>query len=117
MATEPAQRTTVGRRAVRHRLRAARLPTAGCSPATRPSRRAIRTSAPTSTRWPTGPSSGCSTGCPSRFPDRVPTGLPLEQYAGNHIVQDIGDGNYALYAHLKTGSVKVKLGDQLSPGR
>ena len=39
-----------------------------------------------------------------------PTGLPLEQYGGNHIVQDIGDGNYAFYAHLKTGSVKVKTG-------
>ena len=53
-------------------------------------------------------------GLPEQVPGQNPTGLPLEQYAGNHIVQDLGDGNYALYAHLKTGSIKVKLGDQLS---
>ena len=32
-------------------------------------------------------------------------------------MQDIGEGNYAFYAHLKTGSVKVKAGDQLSAGQ
>ena len=58
-----------------------------------------------------------STACPSRSRARVPTGLPLDQYGGNHIVQDIGDGNYAFYAHLKTGSVKVKPGDQLTTGQ
>ncbi|MDT5079558.1 MAG: hypothetical protein QOJ80_4195, partial [Mycobacterium sp.] len=30
---------------------------------------------------------------------------------------DIGDGNYAFYAHLKTGTVKVKVGDQLTTGQ
>ena len=54
------------------------------------------------------PGRGCSTVCPSRSAGKTPTGLPLDQYGGNHIVQDIGDGNYAFYAHLKTGSVKVK---------
>ena len=109
---EPAQRQAVGRRTIRHRLRAARRRRHGCSPATSPSRRATRTSAPTSTRSPTAPWSPCSTGCPSRSPGKSPTGLPLDQYGGNHIVQDIGDGNYAFYAHLKTGSVKVKPGDR-----
>ena len=33
------------------------------------------------------------------------------------IVQDIGDGNYAFYAHLKTGTVTVKVGDQLKAGQ
>ena len=42
---------------------------------------------------------------------------PSTSTAGNHIVQDIGDGNYALYAHLKTGSVKVKPGDELTAGQ
>ena len=56
-------------------------------------------------------------GLPEQVPGQNPTGLPLEQYAGNHIVQDLGDGNYALYAHLKTGSIKVKVGDQLSSGQ
>ena len=54
---------------------------------------------------------------PEQVAGQSPTGLPLEQYGGNHIVQDIGDGNYAFYAHLKTGSVKVKAGDQLSAGQ
>jgi len=54
---------------------------------------------------------------PEQVPGESPPGLPLEQYAGNHIVQDIGGGNYALYAHLKTGSIKVKVGDRLSSGQ
>ena len=32
-------------------------------------------------------------------------------------MQDLGDGNYALYAHIKTGAVKVKPGDQLTTGQ
>ena len=55
-------------------------------------------------------------GLPEQVPGQIPTGLPLEQYAGNHIVQDLGDGNYALYAHLKTGTVKVRPGDRLTAG-
>jgi Peptidase family M23 len=60
---------------------------------------------------------GVLEGLPEQVPGQDPTGLPLEQYAGNHIVQDLGDGNYALYAHLKTGSIKVKVGDRLSSGQ
>ena len=60
---------------------------------------------------------GVLDGLPEQIPGQNPTGLPLEQYAGNHIVQDLGDGNYALYAHLKTGSIKVKVGDRLSSGQ
>ena len=32
-------------------------------------------------------------------------------------MQDIGDGNYAFYAHLKAGTVKVEVGDQLTTGQ
>jgi peptidase M23-like protein len=64
-----------------------------------------------------GPVVGVLDGLPEQVPGTNPSGLPLEQYAGNHIVQDLGDGNFALYAHLKTGSVKVKVGDQLSSGQ
>ena len=91
--------------------------TTDCSPATRPSRRAIPISAPTSTPWPTARWSRCVDGLPEQVPGTSPTGLPLDQYAGNHIVQDLGDGNYALYAHLKTGTVKVKPGDRLTSGQ
>jgi hypothetical protein len=64
-----------------------------------------------------GPVVGVVDGLPEQVPGASPSGLPLEQYAGNHIVQDLGDGNYALYAHLKTGSIKVKVGDRLSSGQ
>ncbi len=64
-----------------------------------------------------GPVVAVVDGLPEQIPTKTPTGLPLEQYGGNHIVQDIGDGNYAFYAHLKTDSVKVKPGDQLATGQ
>jgi hypothetical protein len=56
-------------------------------------------------------------GLPEQVPGNSPSGLPLDQYAGNHIVADLGDGNYALYAHLKTGSIKVEVGDLLNSGQ
>lgn len=56
-------------------------------------------------------------GQPEQVPGVTPKGLTLEQYGGNHIVQDIGDGNYAFYAHLKPDSLKVKPGDQLKAGQ
>jgi hypothetical protein len=54
---------------------------------------------------------------PEQVASKSPTGLPLDQYGGNHIVQDIGNGNFAFYAHLKTGSVAVKPGDDLKSGQ
>ena len=54
---------------------------------------------------------------PQQTPGANPTGLPVDQYGGNHVVQDIGGGHYAFYAHLETGDgVKVKVGDELSTG-
>ncbi|KAA0086401.1 M23 family peptidase [Mycolicibacterium sp. P9-64] len=64
-----------------------------------------------------GPVVSVVDGLPEQVAGQSPTGLPLDQYGGNHIVQDIGDGNYAFYAHLKTGTVKVKPGDRLSTGQ
>jgi len=64
-----------------------------------------------------GPVVAVLDGLPEQVAGQSPTGLPLDQYAGNHVVQDIGDGNFALYAHLQTGSVTVKPGDQLSTGQ
>jgi Peptidase family M23 len=60
---------------------------------------------------------GVLDGLPEQVAGQNPTGLPLEQYPGNHVVQDLGNGTYALYAHLKTGSIKVKVGDLLSSGQ
>jgi len=64
-----------------------------------------------------GPVVSVLEGLPEQTPTVDATGLTLPEYGGNHIVQDIGDGNYAFYAHLKTGSVQVKPGDQLTTGQ
>ncbi|MFZ0835542.1 MAG: M23 family metallopeptidase [Mycobacterium sp.] len=52
-----------------------------------------------------------------QVPGASPADLPLEQYAGNRVIQDIGGGNFVLYAHLQTGSVKVEAGDRLTTGQ
>lgn len=54
-------------------------------------------------------------------PDQVPLHLvpPSEatQYTGNHVTVAIGDGKYALYAHLAPGSVAVKKGQKVVAGQ
>lgn len=59
------------------------------------------------------------------LPDNVPrtaagfnTAVPLtmENVTGNAIVLDLGDGQFAYYAHLKPGSVGVKSGDRVRRG-
>jgi peptidase M23-like protein len=64
-----------------------------------------------------GPVVAAVDGMPEEIPGKSPTGLALDEYAGNHVVQDLGNGNYALYAHIKTGGVKVKPGDRLTTGQ
>ncbi|MGA5554658.1 M23 family metallopeptidase [Streptomyces lavendulocolor] len=36
---------------------------------------------------------------------------------GNHVVLDLGDGTYALYAHLRRGSLLVRPGDRVAAGQ
>ncbi|MFD3656279.1 M23 family metallopeptidase [Streptomyces sp. NPDC058620] len=36
---------------------------------------------------------------------------------GNHLVLDLGDGTYAVYAHLRRGSLRVKAGDTVRAGQ
>ena len=43
--------------------------------------------------------------------------ITLETVGGNHVILDIGGGNFAFYAHLKPGSVAVKLGDRVKRGQ
>ncbi|MEZ0053396.1 hypothetical protein ABIA30_004425 [Mycobacterium sp. MAA66] len=64
-----------------------------------------------------GPVVAVLDGLAEQVPGQAPTGLTLQQYGGNHVVQDIGGGNYAFYAHLQTGSVRVHPGDRLSTGQ
>ena len=54
------------------------------------------------------------------YPDQVPyapTGVTLENAEGNHVILDLGDGRYALYAHLKPGSVTVQAGERVERGK
>jgi murein DD-endopeptidase MepM/ murein hydrolase activator NlpD len=54
-------------------------------------------------------------------PENTPPGLPpnvaLDDLTGNFVNQDLGDGRFALYAHLQPGSLRVKPGDLVKPGQ
>lgn len=43
--------------------------------------------------------------------------MTINTIDGNHIVMDLGDGVYALYAHLIKGSLLVKPGDKVKKGQ
>ena len=61
-------------------------------------------------------------GYPDNIP-RTPAGfepaapVTMESIAGNRVVLDIGGGQFAYYAHLKPGSVRVKAGDRVRRGQ
>jgi hypothetical protein len=42
---------------------------------------------------------------------------PVDQADGNHVVLDLGDGRYALYAHFKPHSVRVHKGEFVQRGQ
>ena len=46
-----------------------------------------------------------------------PASLTLDGLFGNYVVIDLGGGNFAGYAHLKRGSVAVKVGDVVARGQ
>jgi murein DD-endopeptidase len=41
---------------------------------------------------------------------------PLAEHSGNHIVLRLADGSYAVYEHLRAGSIKVRTGDDVRKG-
>jgi hypothetical protein len=57
-------------------------------------------------------------GIPENVPNSGKTAVPItyETLAGNHIIQDLGDGHFAAYAHLRPGTLKVKVGDTVHAG-
>jgi murein DD-endopeptidase MepM/ murein hydrolase activator NlpD len=58
-------------------------------------------------------------GIPEKVPGENSRAVPitLETVAGNHIILDLGGGNYCMYAHLQPGSLKVKAGDKVKRGQ
>ncbi|WP_069744401.1 M23 family metallopeptidase [Streptomyces sp. EN23] len=43
--------------------------------------------------------------------------LGVHRVIGNHVVLDLGDGTYAVYAHAQRGSLRVKAGDTVRAGQ
>lgn len=56
-------------------------------------------------------------GLPEQVPGALPAGATIQNAAGNHVVVRISRGRYALYAHMKTGSTRVNVGDRVKPGK
>jgi murein DD-endopeptidase MepM/ murein hydrolase activator NlpD len=52
-----------------------------------------------------------------QVPGTPAKGITPENIGGNMVVIDIGAGNFAFFAHLKPGSLKVKLGDHVKRGQ
>lgn len=61
---------------------------------------------------------GALDGLPNTTPGTLPgTDLPIASVDGNSVVLDIGRGLYAMYGHMKPGSVKVKEGQRVRRGQ
>jgi hypothetical protein len=55
-----------------------------------------------------------------QYPDQLPgapTGVTPEQPEGNSVILDLGEGRYALYAHLIPGSITVQAGERVRQGQ
>jgi len=54
-------------------------------------------------------------GLPENVPDPVARAVPITPttISGNYILLELGDGEYAVYAHLQPGSLRVKKGDRV----
>jgi hypothetical protein len=54
---------------------------------------------------------------PDQPPGGLPPNLPLDQADGNHVILDLGNDVYLLYAHLAPGSVMVDLKQRVRKGQ
>lgn len=50
-------------------------------------------------------------------PGSFPPGMTPDQADGNAVILDLGSGNYALYAHMQPGSIRVAVGDKVTRGQ
>ena len=58
-------------------------------------------------------------GIPQNIPGATSRAVPitLETVGGNHVIIDLGKGQFAFYAHLQPGSPRVKVGDRVKAGQ
>jgi hypothetical protein len=55
-----------------------------------------------------------------RFPDQIEGDhypITLENAPGNYVVLDLGEGRFAFYAHLRPGTVAVRVGERVRRGQ
>jgi hypothetical protein len=57
-------------------------------------------------------------GIPENIPEsgKLAITITSDTLAGNHVIEDLGDGHFAAYAHLRPGTLKVKVGDTVHAG-
>ena len=53
---------------------------------------------------------------PNQVPGALPPGITLDEASGNRVIMDIGDGRFALYAHMIPGSIVVEEGERVRAG-
>ena len=56
-------------------------------------------------------------GLAEQVPGAFAPGATASSAGGNYIVVDIGDGNFAFFAHLQPGSLTVAVGDHVTTGQ
>ncbi len=63
------------------------------------------------------PAAGLVTEAVDGVEDNVPGKMNPEQLYGNHVVIDLGQGEFAVICHFQNGSLKVKPGDHVRAGQ
>ncbi|MDA2918760.1 M23 family metallopeptidase [Desulfobacterota bacterium AH_259_B03_O07] len=53
----------------------------------------------------------------NQIPGELPTEITFEEIDGNHVVLDLGNGQYVFYAHLQPNSIIVKEGNTVKRGQ
>ncbi|WP_332777612.1 M23 family metallopeptidase [Polaromonas sp.] len=56
-------------------------------------------------------------GLPERVANALPTDTTMQNVTGNHVILQLANGQYAFYAHLQPGSLKVRVGDRVKRGQ
>jgi len=54
---------------------------------------------------------------PENTPPDVTTPMTQQSVAGNHVILDLGSGRWAVYGHLRPGSIRVRPGDRVKRGQ
>jgi hypothetical protein len=56
-------------------------------------------------------------GLPEQTPGKYPANISLDEADGNSVILDLGEQRYAMYAHMKPGSIRVHKGESVKLGQ